>query len=145
MFKDVTDKVRVSANNKSITINHFAPEEIVITADVYMLKTVLRNLATNAIKFTNSGGTISIYAEKSQTNVTISVSDNGIGIKPKDLPELFDVSKRYTTKGTADENGTGLGLLLCKEFVEKHGGTIWVESEEGKGSEFKFTLPIGGN
>jgi two-component system, sensor histidine kinase and response regulator len=107
-----------------------------------MLKTVLRNLVSNAIKFTNNGGAIKINEEESSGNVTISVSDNGIGIKPDNLAKLFDISQGQTTKGTAEETGTGPGLLLCKEFVEKHGGTIWVVSEVGKGSHFKFTLPI---
>ena len=74
--------------------------------------------------------------------------DNGIGIKPDVLNKLFDISKLQTTIGTAEEKGTGLGLILCKEFIEKHGGNIWVESEHGKGSKFKFTMPIyteGGN
>jgi signal transduction histidine kinase len=75
-------------------------------------------------------------------NVTISVSDNGIGISQDNLAKLFDISKVLTTKGTAEETGTGLGLLLCKEFVEKHGGKIWVKSEVGKGSDFRFALPL---
>jgi signal transduction histidine kinase len=107
-----------------------------------MLKTVLRNLVSNAIKFTNNGGTININAEENSGNVTISVSDNGIGIKPDDLKKLFNISEFITTTGTAEETGTGFGLLLCKEFVDKHQGKIWVESELGKGSDFKFTLPI---
>jgi signal transduction histidine kinase len=76
------------------------------------------------------------------SNITISVSDNGIGIAPPNLMKLFEMSEVSTTKGTAEETVTGLGLLLCKEFVEKHGGKIWVESEVGKGSDFKFTLPM---
>lgn len=106
-----------------------------------MLNTVLRNLIANAVKFTNAGGLINIHAEQDNSKVTISVSDNGIGIKPDTLNKLFNISQKITTKGTANETGTGLGLLLCKEFVEKHGGKIWVESELGKGSDFKFTLP----
>ena len=111
-------------------------------ADVDMFKAVLRNLVSNAIKFTNTGGTINITAKQMNSNITISVSDNGIGIAPHNLMKLFEMSEVSTTKGTAEETGTGLGLLLCKEFVEKHGGKIWVESEIGKGSDFKFTLPI---
>jgi signal transduction histidine kinase len=107
-----------------------------------MIKTVLRNLVSNAIKFTNNGGTINIIAEGNSENITISVSDNGVGIARSDLTKLFRISEVLSTKGTANEKGTGLGLLLCKEFVEKHGGKIWVESEVGKGSDFKFTLPI---
>jgi two-component system sensor histidine kinase/response regulator len=101
----------------------------------------LRNLVSNAIKFTNKGGIIKISAERNSGYATISVSDNGIGIKPGNLSKLFDITEVITTRGTGDETGTGLGLLLCKGFVEKHGGTIWVESESGKGSVFKFTLP----
>ena len=107
-----------------------------------MIKTVLRNLVSNAIKFTNNGGQIDINAEKNHTNVTITISDNGIGIEPNNLTKLFDISQIQTTIGTAEEKGTGLGLVLCKQFVEKHGGKIWAESEHGKGSEFKFTMPI---
>jgi len=106
-----------------------------------MLKTIFRNLVSNAIKFTNTSGAVNINAEENSGNVTISVSDNGIGINPEDLAKLFDISKVLTTKGTAKETGTGLGLLLCKEFVEKHGGKIWVVSETGKGSTFYFTIP----
>ena len=103
-----------------------------------MLKTVLRNLVSNAIKFTNSGGAINISTE----SVTISVSDTGIGIKPDNLAKLFDISQVLTTTGTAKEPGTGLGLLICKELIEKHNGKIWVESDFGKVSDFKFSLPI---
>jgi signal transduction histidine kinase len=139
---DVVDILKPNAGAKNITINYSARDEINIFADIDILKTVLRNLVSNAIKFTNTGGTISIEAEQTDSNVTVSVVDNGIGIAPEDLKNLFDISEVLTTKGTAGETGTGLGLLLCKEFVEKHGGNIWVESEVGKGSEFKFTLPI---
>jgi len=107
-----------------------------------MIKTILRNLVSNALKFTNNGGTINVSSEENSENVTISISDNGVGIKPENITKLFNISEVITTKGTAEETGTGLGLLLCKEFVEKHGGKIWVESEVGKGSEFKFTLPM---
>jgi len=129
------------AKEKKITVNHFTAEGITLFADMDMLKTVLRNLISNAIKFTNLGGEIKIYAEQTEAVVTISVSDNGVGISPIIMDNLFDISIKTSTLGTADEKGTGLGLLLCKEFVEKHGGTIWAESEVGKGSEFKFTLP----
>ncbi len=129
------------AQAKSITINYYGDAGIEVYADIDMLKTIVLNLVSNAIKFTNTGGTINIKAEKFPENVTISVSDNGVGISRKDLVKLFDISQVISTPGTAKETGTGLGLLLCKEFVEKHGGKIWVESEEGKGSDFKFSLP----
>jgi len=131
-----------NAKAKNITINYSTADHINVFADIDMLKIVLRNLVSNAIKFTNNGGVININAEQSHSNITISVSDNGIGIPSDNIANLFDIGQFLTTKGTADEKGTGLGLLLCKEFVEKHGGKIWVESEVGKGSDFKFTLPI---
>ncbi len=140
--KNVVDVLKPNAKAKNITINYSASDEINIFADIDMLKTVFRNLLSNAIKFTNTGGTIRITAVQTDSNVTISVSDDGIGIKPDALTKLFDISQVLTTKGTAEETGTGLGLLLCKEFVEKHGGKIWVESEIGEGSDFKFTLPL---
>jgi signal transduction histidine kinase len=131
-----------NAEAKNITISYMTTDCINIFADKDMLLTVLRNLVSNAIKFTNKNGTINIYAEENSENVTISVSDNGIGISSDKLSKLFDISEVLTIKGTAGESGTGLGLLLCKEFVEKHSGKIWIESEVGKGSDFKFTLPI---
>jgi len=142
IFNYVTENLKQTANNKSIKINQFALEGIKIFADTNMLNTILRNLISNAIKFTNSGGTIDIYAITNHSKVTITISDNGIGINRDKLAKLFDISQVYTTKGTADESGTGLGLLLCKDFVEKHGCKIWVESEVGKGSDFKFTMPL---
>ena len=131
-----------AANAKNIKINISTADNINVFADINMLKTILRNLVSNAIKFTNKDGTLNIYAVENSENVTISVADNGIGIKPDSLTSLFDISQNHTTRDLAGEKGSGLGLVLCKEFVEKHGGVIWVESEFGKGSEFKFTLPI---
>jgi signal transduction histidine kinase len=140
--KDIIKILNPNAVAKNITINNNASNEINVFADSDMLKVILRNLVSNAIKFTNKNGTININAEENSENVIISVSDNGIGIMPDKLTKLFDISHRQTTIGTEEESGTGLGLILCKEFVEKHGGKIWVESEVGKGSDFKFTLPI---
>jgi signal transduction histidine kinase len=139
---DIFEILNSNVNAKNITINYSAPDEINVYADIDMLKAVLRNLVSNAIKFTNNGGAININAEENFGNVTISVSDNGIGIKPDDLTKLFDISQVRTTTGTSEETGTGLGLLICKEFVEKLQGKIWVESKVGKGSDFKFTLPV---
>src|SRR5664280_261297 len=140
--EDAVDVLNPIAKAKNIKIDFSTGDHINVFADVDMFKAVLRNLVSNAIKFTNPGGTISITAKQMNSNITISVSDNGIGIAPLNLMKLFEMAKVSTTKGTAEETGTGLGLLLCKEFVEKHGGKIWVESEVGKGSDFKFTLPI---
>jgi PAS domain S-box-containing protein len=145
-FKDICKNIfeilKPTADLKNITINYFESDHLIVFADIYMLKTVLRNLVSNAIKFTNKNGAINIEAIENSENVTISVSDNGVGITPDSLIKLFDMSQIYSTVGTAKESGTGLGLLLCKEFVERHGGKIWVESEIEKGSNFKFTLPI---
>lgn len=145
IFADIWETVLETHNrnavSKNITIKSYIKEKTTVFADIDMLKTVLRNLVSNAIKFTNDGGEISINAEEKSEEVIISISDNGIGIKPEKLAKLFDISHRQTTTGTAEETGTGLGLILCKEFVEKNSGRIWVESECGKGSVFKFTLP----
>jgi len=140
--KDTIEILNPSAYAKKIAINYSATDNLNVFADADMIKMVLRNLVSNAIKFTNNGGAININAKVNSEYVTISVSDNGIGIKPDYQIKMFDVGQVLTTKGTADEKGTGLGLLLCKEFVEKHGGKIWVESKVGEGSDFKFTLPI---
>jgi signal transduction histidine kinase len=138
--KNAVEAFKPSAYTKNISIDYSSANHINVFADADMLKTTLRNLVSNAIKFTNNGGAININAEQTNSNVTISVSDNGIGIKHDELKKLFDISEVLTTKGTAGEAGTGLGLLLCKEFVENHGGRIWAESEVGKGSIFRFTI-----
>lgn len=137
----VVEMLKPSADNKNITINIVDAEKIMVFADTNMLNTILRNLISNAIKFTSNGGKIDIFSEQNNSELTISVSDNGTGISPKILSTLFDSNQMNSLKGTANEKGTGLGLLLCKKFVEKHGGKIWAESELGLGSVFKFTLP----
>jgi len=140
---EVTENLKLNAISKNISLNFFTAEAITVFADINMLKTILRNLTSNAIKFTNHGGQVNIFAELNNSNTLITVSDNGVGIKADILNELFDFSKIRTSEGTDNEKGTGLGLLLCKEFVEKHSGEIWVESEKGVGSEFKILLPNG--
>jgi PAS domain S-box-containing protein len=140
--KNILEVLKPNADAKNITINCSTADHVNVFADIYMIKTVLRNLVSNAIKFTNFGGAININAEINSGNVTISVSDNGIGIPPDSMAKLFKITEVITTTGTAKETGSGLGLLLCKDFVEKHHGKIWIESEVGKGSDFKFTLPI---
>jgi len=130
------------AEIKKITINYNEPTKTILSADLNMLKTFLRNLISNAIKFTEKNGHIDIFIEKNHENAIISISDNGVGIK-KDIQEkLWDFTKPVSTSGTANEQGTGFGLTVCKELVDKHGGKIWVESEPGKGSKFKFTMPL---
>jgi PAS domain S-box-containing protein len=137
---ETIETLKLTVRNKDISINYNAPDNLMVFADSDMLKTILRNLLSNSIKFTPRHGSININAEYKPDFITISVSDTGIGIDPNILSKLFDISEVITTKGTEGETGTGLGLLLCKGFVEKHGGKIWAESEPGKGSEFKFTL-----
>jgi len=138
----VVENVKQTADKKNITIHSSYGEEIVAYADADMLKIILRNLISNAIKFTNKGGRIDIGAKQRDSSLTISVADSGVGIAPQILVNLFDFSQTNTTKGTDNEGGTGFGLSLCKEFVEKHGGRIWAESKVGKGSIFRFTIPI---
>lgn len=129
------------AKIKEITIHNQIPDEQIIYADKNMIMTVIRNLLTNAIKFTVSGKNIYLSVKEDNTFFTVSVKDEGIGIVPDDLKKLFNTKENFTTKGTSGEQGTGLGLLICKDFIEKHNGTILAESEPGKGTEFKFTIP----
>jgi signal transduction histidine kinase len=106
-----------------------------------MVKTIFRNLIVNATKFTDTNGEITICAIEKEHFVEISIKDTGIGLSPEIITKLFDIDEIISLEGTVNETGTGLGLLLCKEFVEIEGGKIWVESNLGQGSEFKFTLP----
>jgi PAS domain S-box-containing protein len=127
---------------KNITVNHLIADDIDAEADIFMLKTIFRNLVANAIKNSPNDGHITISAQQTASEVTISVLDSGTGFAPGYVKKMFDISQIHTSLGEAEEKGTTLGLLLCKEFVEKHGGLIWVESEKGRGSKFKFTLPL---
>lgn len=132
-----------SYRKKEINLLINIDPDIKVYADMFMLSSTLHNLITNAVKFTNIKGSITISAKISHKNmVVISVSDTGIGIAKEDLSKLFQTDHNHTTQGTNHEKGTGLGLLLCKEFVKKNGGKIWVESEVNKGSNFIFTLPL---
>ena len=131
------------ANNKEISIHLKIDTSMTIQADENMLSAILRNLVSNAIKFTPKNGTISINSTTYNNGnlfTKISVIDSGVGILPHEQLKLFNVAENISTPGTENEEGTGLGLILCKEFVKKHNGEIWVESEPGKGSEFCFTI-----
>jgi PAS domain S-box-containing protein len=130
-----------SAKIKNISLTHSQSDDIVAFADQNMLQTILRNLISNSIKFTNAEGKVDIDAIPGQNQIEITISDNGVGMNEKALKKLFKIDTNTTTYGTANEKGSGLGLVICKEFVEKHGGKIWVESDLGKGSKFHFTLP----
>ena len=114
-------------------------DECIVSADKNMIDLVLRNLISNAIKFTPAGGTISVSSKEERDNIILKIEDTGVGISSEQQKKLFGTGN-YTTRGTANEKGTGLGLVLCKEFIEKNGGRIWVESELGKGSKFCFSL-----
>ena len=135
--------IKANADKKNLRINNTVPLELLIFADSNMLNGIFRNLISNAIKFTPEGGIIEIGGElMAETNeCKCYVSDNGVGMDEQLLKKLFRIDQHVTTKGTNKETGTGLGLILCKEFVEMHGGRIWVESELGNGSTFYFTLP----
>ena len=129
------------AKHKDIDVAVNIPETMEVVADTHMLLTIIRNLLTNAVKFTPRGGHVHISAlSDGEHFVKIAVKDTGIGIKADMLKKIFQIDTNNKTKGTEGEVSTGLGLILCKEFVEKHGGKIWVESEEGKGSIFYFTV-----
>ena len=116
-------------------------EDVKVNADINSVKTIIRNIISNAIKFTNSEGVITIFVDEWKDIVEIGIRDTGVGMSEEDQSRVFDISAKHTTMGTNREKGTGLGLILCKEFVERNGGRIWVESEQGKGSTFYFTVP----
>lgn len=141
LFHEKFDLYRNIAESKGISLDYQIPETLVAFADINLLETILRNLINNAIKFTSEGGTIQIKASLRDDVINISVTDSGIGMTNKQVESLFIFEKTETTQGTNGENGSGLGLLLCKDFVEKNKGTISVESRPEKGSTFSFTLP----
>lgn len=148
LIKEIIEYYNQTAKKKSINLSAKIKESLMVYADKYMLSTVLRNLISNAIKFTPHGGDVVVAANElfdsenyGNKILEISVKDTGVGIAKERIDHLFNMEGNYSTKGTGGEMGTGLGLILCKEFIEKHGGKIWVESEAGKGSNFKFTIP----
>ncbi|MBN2486534.1 MAG: DUF1638 domain-containing protein [Bacteroidales bacterium] len=134
MFDDI-------AGQKRITIKRLLPPKALVFADMAMISTVLRNLLSNAVKFTKPDGEVTISLKVERNECIVTVKDNGLGIPKDRIDKLFRIDSNYTTPGTANEAGTGLGLLLCEEFIRKHDKKIWVESEPGKGSAFYFTLP----
>jgi len=130
------------AKDKNIKLQSQIDNDDAIWADKNMLLTILRNLISNAIKFTNSGGHVKVLTHKIPNNIQFEIIDNGIGIHHNHINKLFKIDNSLSTIGTNNENGTGLGLILCKEFVDKNNGKIWAESYLGEGSEFKFTVPL---
>lgn len=139
--KEVTDMFDQIAIQKDVTIKKDIPNEIEVLADKDMLATVVRNLVSNAVKFANPGGEILIYTREEPKTLTLAVKDYGVGIDKQDLEKLFRIDATFTSLGTKNEKGTGLGLVLCKEFVGRHGGKIWAETEKGIGSTFFVSLP----
>jgi len=153
--------VRKMAQNKGVNFTISIPEDAIVTFDRNVLVTVVRNLLTNAVKFTAAGGTVSLevkeikgikeikgcadkeikgYADKEIKQYIISINDDGVGMTPEQLRNLFRIDSAHSQRGTADEQGSGLGLIICKEFLEKHGSTLHIESEPGKGSRFWFEI-----
>jgi signal transduction histidine kinase len=129
---------QIAAKNISLSVS-LATKTVLV--DGYMFNTVIRNLLANAVKFTPQNGQIAISSHPQETEVEISIKDTGVGIGATEIDKLFRIDVHHSTMGTAGESGTGLGLILCKEFVEKNNGTIWVESAAGKGSQFYIRLP----
>ncbi|MFA9389004.1 MAG: sensor histidine kinase [Prolixibacteraceae bacterium] len=140
LANEVITFLSVLASQKKIKLNASISPDLAVIADRKMLTTILRNLVSNAIKYTQTGGVITLTASLANDKIKMSVSDTGVGIAPKNLEKLFKIENNYSTSGTENESGTGLGLILCKEFTKRHNGDIWVESELGKGSTFNFTI-----
>jgi signal transduction histidine kinase len=140
LIKEATDLLRLQAHSKKICIHFKIGNPVYIYADKDMISLVVRNLLSNAIKFTPPQGNIHIGIIQKDSTVEIFVKDTGIGMEPKVVKQLFE-NNYYTTKGTANETGTGIGLMLCIDFLNKNGGNINVSSEVGQGSTFAFTLP----
>ncbi len=133
--------LKKAALNKKIKVELMVDDDVYVYADKNSVRTVIRNLLSNAIKFTHEEGVITIYVDEWKDSVEIGVHDTGVGMPPEVRDKIFDISAKHSTLGTNNEKGTGLGLLLCKEFVERNDGCITVESEVNAGSTFKFTLP----
>jgi signal transduction histidine kinase/ligand-binding sensor domain-containing protein len=144
LAEQVINLVKNAAYLKNIEISTQIDNAIQVWADINLTETILRNLVSNAIKYTQKNGKIQISASSENGSTTICVTDSGIGIGQENLNKLFGLLNTSSSRGTENEKGTGLGLSLCKEFVEKQGGTIWAESELGKGSSFYFALPTTG-
>jgi len=144
VVEDALRLVASGARQKRIALMNSVPEGISVVADADMLQTILRNLLSNAIKFTGDGGKVEIAATQLAEQIEISVSDDGIGISTENVDRLFRRDENFTMSGTANEIGTGIGLVLCKEFVDHHRGRLTVKSEPGRGATFTISLPSNG-
>ncbi len=141
IFLLANDGLERVAKNKDVILNYI-PEDIEVTVDKNMVNTILRNLIRNAVKYSYRGGEVKIEGYEDDDMLHISVADQGVGIEKERLERLFNIEEKTNTPGTENESGSGLGLLLCKEFVERMGGSIFAKSEPGKGSKFTFTVPL---
>jgi PAS domain S-box-containing protein len=141
IIDETVQVLNASVQKKGLIFNSEIRKDIFVYADKNMIDLVIRNLLSNAIKFTPSGGRISVSAEDDGKFLIVSISDTGVGIDPEDMSRLFQFEEFHTTTGTAGEPGTGLGLIICQEFIKKHGGEISIKSELDKGSTFTFSLP----
>lgn len=141
LLENSASVLRPMAEQKKIQMTFNCCEDLKVYADPLMIETVLRNLINNAIKFTPDNGSIGIAVERVENKVRINVSDTGVGISEEDIQNLFQIDSKVKRKGTNNEDGSGLGLILCNEFVSKNNGRLWVESVQGKGSSFNFTVP----
>jgi signal transduction histidine kinase len=141
ILENAVGVLQALADQKKIQLTLTCSNNLKVFADPLMVETVLRNLINNAIKFTPENGIIEITAKQIENQVRIDVSDNGVGISEEDVRNLFQIDSKVKRKGTNNEDGSGLGLILCKEFIDKNNGTLWVESTLGIGSTFSFTIP----
>lgn len=142
IISEITSIFKLKADEKEINLGNEVNENIEVFADQNMIKTILRNLVSNALNFTNIGGYVKIFSKMKDDDVIVTVEDNGVGISEENQKKLLRIDKKYIGTNTNGEKGTGLGLILCKEFIENHGKEIWIESKVGKGSRFNFTLTI---
>ncbi|WP_372792453.1 ATP-binding protein [Lutibacter sp.] len=139
---EVIEQLNETAQMKNITLKSFYSGNVNANVDKNMVEVILRNLISNAIKFTENNGLVEIYSMVIDDSIEVTVSDTGIGVDENDKIKIFSINENKTKLGTANEKGSGLGLVVCKDFVEKHQGKIWMENKNDKGSLFKFTLPI---
>ncbi len=145
LVQNVLNLLEANYEEKHIQLSVEIDPDITVNADTYMLETTIRNLLSNAIKYTHEKGKIKLAAIQEEADMKIEVKDSGVGISEENIGKLFEIENSQSTPGTNNERGTGLGLLLCKEFIEKHRGKIWVESKIDHGSSFFFTIPASGN
>ncbi|MEP0859825.1 MAG: PAS domain S-box protein [Ignavibacterium sp.] len=142
IVENIFQLLKSNAQHKEIELINSTNMNHIAYADENMIYSVFNNLISNAIKFTRTGGKIEVSSEQKGEEIIVSVKDNGVGIDEENLKNLFELDKSFTTPGTENEKGSGLGIILCRDFIKKHGGRIWVNSKVGEGTTFFFTLPV---